>query len=160
MAFGNPYTQAMLTFKKYCFDNGYREKVYGDDAYQKTRDTQSPMCKILGAKGGKIQVFETGKGRFELDTDWEIQNVPEEGYMPLAQDLLKVCEQEEGEINWEEIGNKLEEFGLSGDPQNWVENASTVLSVIISYTEEHEPQATQDIAAMKNARSTLDSIVL
>lgn len=63
----NKAKQAWLTFKEYALSHGYPEKVAGDDAFTKTRSPQSPMVKLLGAKGDKIQVFETGKGRFELD---------------------------------------------------------------------------------------------
>lgn len=57
---------AWLFFRERAFRLGYREKVAGDDAFTKHRTPHSPMIKLLGAKYGSIQVYESGKGRYEI----------------------------------------------------------------------------------------------
>ena len=49
---------AMLRFIELAKSRGYTEKVVGDDAYTKSRTPQSPMIRLLGARGGKLQIFE------------------------------------------------------------------------------------------------------
>lgn len=57
---------AFITFSKIAHSKGYHEKVVGDDAYTKTRKPNSPMIKLISAKNGKLQIYETGKGRYEV----------------------------------------------------------------------------------------------
>lgn len=57
---------AMIFFHRFAKSKGYAEKVYGDDAYTRKRSPQSPMIKLIGARNGKLQIFETGIGRYEV----------------------------------------------------------------------------------------------
>ena len=61
-----PAKHAWMIFREFSRERGYIEKVSGDDAYTKHRTPHSPMIKLLSAKNGRIQVFETGKGRYEV----------------------------------------------------------------------------------------------
>jgi hypothetical protein len=61
-----PYHRMMNMFKAHAFKLGYREKVVGDDAYTKRRTPQSPIIRLIGGRNGRIQIFETGKGRYEI----------------------------------------------------------------------------------------------
>jgi hypothetical protein len=58
--------QAEVKFRDYARSKGYGEKIVGDNAYSKTRSPQSPMIRLIGAKGGKLQIYETTKGRYEI----------------------------------------------------------------------------------------------
>ena len=49
-----------VTFMKLAHAKGYREKVIGDDAYTVVR-TRSAEIKLLGAKGGKLQIREISR---------------------------------------------------------------------------------------------------
>jgi hypothetical protein len=63
----NPYKRAVLQFKALAASRGFKEKVVGDYAYTRTRSPVAPMIKLLSARQNKLQVFQTGIGRFEVD---------------------------------------------------------------------------------------------
>jgi len=50
-----------VTFMKLAHAKGYREKVIGDDAYTVVRTRSTPEIKLLGAKGGKLQIREISR---------------------------------------------------------------------------------------------------
>ena len=63
----NPYKVAWQTFKALAFKKGFKEKVVGDEAFSKARRPDSKIIKLLGARNGKIQVYEEGVGRYEVE---------------------------------------------------------------------------------------------
>lgn len=65
----NAGTRAWLMFKEYAFRRGFREKVIGDLSFSRTRNPRSPILKLISTKGGRLLVFETGVGRYEVDKD-------------------------------------------------------------------------------------------
>ena len=57
----------MVAFLNIAHKKGYMQKIVGDYSYSKTRSPRSAYIKLIGAKNGKLQIFETGKGRYEIE---------------------------------------------------------------------------------------------
>lgn len=64
--------EAEIAFVNYAKSKGYKYKVVGDYAYTKGIRDHSPMIKLLSAKNNKLQILETGKGRYEIDMKGKI----------------------------------------------------------------------------------------
>ena len=63
----NPAKVAKIKFKQHAFKKGFTQKVVGDYAYQKTRNPQSKIIKLISAKKEGILVYEEGVGRYFLE---------------------------------------------------------------------------------------------
>jgi hypothetical protein len=70
--FENDGTKAEIIFMNYARSKGYKDKVVGDYAYTKNRQKwpHSPTIKLLGAKNNKLQIYEDGKGRYEIEMNY------------------------------------------------------------------------------------------
>jgi hypothetical protein len=67
----NPTTSPEIQFMKYAQSKGYKDKVVGDNSYSKDRrKANSSIIKLLGAKNHKLQIYEDGKGRYEIEGEW------------------------------------------------------------------------------------------
>jgi hypothetical protein len=61
-----------IAFLNHAKSKGYKYKVVGDNAYSKKQnDPQADIIKMLSAKNNKIQIFETGVGRYEIEINTE-----------------------------------------------------------------------------------------
>lgn len=57
-----------IAFREFAFKSGYKYKTYGDDSFSKRHlDPQSKTIRLLGMRNNKIQVYEEGVGRYELE---------------------------------------------------------------------------------------------
>ena len=72
MKASNKAKDAEITFINYAKSKGYKYKVVGGYSYSKKHnDPQSPVITMLSVKHDKIQVFETGVGRYEIEINIE-----------------------------------------------------------------------------------------
>jgi len=71
--------EAHELFKKHAFKRGYTFPIVGDFAFAKNRDPHSPYIKLWGAKDGKLQVFETDVGRYEINIGQQKEKEKQDG---------------------------------------------------------------------------------
>jgi hypothetical protein len=61
----NKAKEMEIKFKLYAFKKGFTHKVV-DNAYQKSRNPNSKIIRMISVKKGKILVYEDGVGQYEI----------------------------------------------------------------------------------------------
>ena len=65
--FENDGTKAEIIFMNYARSRRFINKVVGDNAYT---NKDGKTMKLLGAKNNRLQIYQEGRGRFEVEMNY------------------------------------------------------------------------------------------